>query len=208
MSLVLGSASPRRAELLRRLGVEFSVQASDIPEVPAAGESAADFARRAAREKALAVARATANTWVLAADTVVVVDGEIMGKPADAADARRMLSRLSGRVHHVVTGIALVGPDGLLREELAVDSAVQFRLLAGDEIDAYVASGDPLDKAGAYAIQGGASRFVHRVTGSYTNVVGLPLDEVRDLLQRHGLLRPTPAIRPAPRPRHLVPDHD
>ncbi len=186
-SLVLGSASPRRAQLLRELGVAFVVRASDIPEVPAPGEAAAEFARRAAREKALAVAALSAGRWVLGADTIVVVDGAILGKPTDAADACRMLGLLSGRRHQVMTGLALVGPDGALREDLVVDSGVTFRHLERDEIEGYVRTGEPLDKAGAYAIQGGAAPFVQEVSGSYSNIVGLPLDEVADLLRRHGV---------------------
>ncbi len=188
-TLVLGSASPRRAELMRRLGVEFAVRASDVPEIPAAGECAVDFTRRVAREKAVAVGRLCEGAWVLAADTVVVIDGEMLGKPADAGDARRMLRRLSGRQHRVVSGVVLVGPDGTARDEMVVESAVEFRPLSEDDIDAYVASGEPSDRAGAYAIQGGGGRFVRRVNGSYDNVVGLPLEEVRRLLERHGLLR-------------------
>jgi nucleoside triphosphate pyrophosphatase len=186
--LVLGSASPRRSQLLCTLGAEFAVEASDIPEVPRARESALAFAFRAAREKAEAVARRCPGKWVLAADTVVVVDGDILGKPADAADAAAMLGRLSGRCHSVITGVALADSEGALAETFAVESVVEFRPLQADEIEAYVATDEPFDKAGAYAIQGGAARFVTSVSGSYTNVIGLPIDEVRALLERHGLL--------------------
>lgn len=186
--LILASASPRRRDLLAQMGVEFVVCASGIPETPAPGETPAEFARRAAEEKAAAVAASCPRSWVLGADTVVVVDEEIFGKPIDAADARLMLSRLSGRVHRVLTGIALVGPDGRRAGSLVVQSEVEFRALARAEIDAYVESGEPLDKAGAYAIQGGAARFVTRVGGSYTNVVGLPTAEVYALLQECGLV--------------------
>jgi septum formation protein len=196
--LVLGSASPRRAALLRQLGVEFGVHASDVPEIPGAGETPVDFAARVAREKGAAVAARVADAWVLAADTIVVVDGVVLGKPADAADAGQMLRRLSERRHEVVTAVALIAPGGRLAEEVLGRSTVSFRALTSEEIDAYVATGEPLDKAGAYAIQGGAAGFVERVSGSYTNVVGLPIDEVRELLRRHGLL-PDPAIG---RPRH------
>jgi septum formation protein len=161
MSLVLGSGSPRRAALLRELGVAFAVRVSDVPEVPCAGEEAADFARRAAREKGCAVAGDCDGAWVLAADTVVVVDGEILGKPVDAADARGMLARLSGRAHEVLTAVALIAPGGEPAEELLMRSAVEFRDLGADEIDAYIATGEPFDKAGAYGIQGGAALFVH-----------------------------------------------
>lgn len=187
MSLVLGSASPRRAVLLRELGVDFIVRASDAPEIPAPGESAAAFAGRAAREKGLAIAQAHGGEWVLAADTVVTIDGAILGKPTDAADAHGMLARLSGRRHEVLTAVALIAPDGQLAEELLVRTEVEFRDLGAGEIDAYVATGEPADKAGAYAIQGGAARFVRAVRGSHSNVVGLPTEAVRDLLDRHGL---------------------
>ena len=188
MSLILGSASPRRVALLGELGVAFTVYASDIAEVPAAGESAESFAMRAAREKGAAVATARPGAWVLAADTVVVVDGAILGKPADAAEARAMLRRLSGRAHEVLTAVALIAPDGVLAEQVLGRSGVQFRSLAEAEIAAYVASGEPADKAGAYAIQGGAAGFVQRVVGSMTNIIGLPLDEVGAMLARHGLM--------------------
>jgi septum formation protein len=186
--LVLGSASPRRAALLRDLGLDFVVHASDVPEIPLPGEDAVAFARRAARDKALAVARARAADWVLAADTVVAIDGEVLGKPRDDDEARRMLRTLSGRFHRVITAVVLTHPGAGAADEVAVESTVEFRVLGAGEIDAYVATGEPFDKAGAYAIQGGASGFVRSVGGSYSNVVGLPLDEVRLLLARHGLL--------------------
>jgi len=195
--LVLGSASPRRAALLRELGAEFTVCASDVPEVIGAAEPAEAFARRMARQKGSAVAEARAGAWVLSADTIVVVDGVVLGKPADADDARHMLKRLSGRLHDVLTAVALIAPDGQLAAELLVRSAVEFRPLTATEIDDYVAGGEPLDKAGAYGVQGGAAAFVAGVSGSYSNVVGLPLDEVRDLLERFALL----PRRTRPRPR-------
>jgi septum formation protein len=185
--LILASASPRRAALLGGLDVDFAVHASDVPEVPLPGEGAIAFARRAARDKALAVARVRSHEWILGADTVVVIDGEILGKPRDGEDARRMLRMLSGRRHQVITAVVLVGP-GAAEDEVAVRSDVEFRALGEEEIESYAASGEPLDKAGAYAIQGGASGFVRSVAGSYSNVVGLPLDEVRKLLEKHGLL--------------------
>ncbi len=185
--LVLGSASPRRAALLRELGVAFEVCASDVPEVPQPGEDPAAFARRAAIDKGLAVARARRGAWVLAADTVVTIDSAILGKPADEAEARAMLRRLSGREHAVLTAIALIAPDGTCAAAEVVRSAVTFRDLTAAEIDAYVATGEPADKAGAYAIQGGAAGFVRAVRGSLSNVIGLPVDEVRALLARHAL---------------------
>jgi septum formation protein len=162
--------------------------ASGIPEVPEPGEDAAAFAGRAAFEKAMEVAAKQPGRWVLGADTVVVIDGRILGKPSGAAEARSMLRCLSGRVHHVLTGVALIAPDGRRIADLVVRSSVEFRELSHEEINAYAESGEPLDKAGAYAIQGGAGRFVLGVTGSYSNVIGLPIEEVQRLLLDCGLL--------------------
>lgn len=186
--LILASASPRRKELLSRLGIPFAVVPSDVPEVPLAGEAPASFVRRVASDKARAIAAAYPGLWVLGADTVVVIDAEILGKPVDAAEARAMLTRLSGRRHQVLTGVALVAADGRLCAETAVETAVAFRPLLADEIERYIASGEPFDKAGAYAIQGGAGAFVEGVEGSYSNVVGLPIEEVQVILVAHGLL--------------------
>jgi septum formation protein len=195
--LILGSGSPRRAALLAEIAVAFEVRVSDIPEVPAPGEPAERFARRIAREKGAAVAAtpAAAGAWVLSADTVVVLDDVPLGKPGDAAAARAMLEALSGRSHQVITAVAFTRPDGRLASEIAVCSTVTMRSISAAEIDAYVASGEPFDKAGGYGIQGKAAPFISAVSGSYTNVVGLPVDEVRDELARFGLL-PAAAERP------------
>ncbi|HJW10723.1 MAG TPA: Maf family protein [Albitalea sp.] len=182
--LILASASPRRRELLAQLGVPFEVDASDVPETPRPGEHPQAFASRVARDKAAEVARRCPDALVLAADTVVVVDGVILGKPCDRSDARRMLEALSGRTHEVLTAVALIDP-GHDVEDLIVRSTVEFRPLVAQEIDRYLDSAEPYDKAGAYAVQGEAQRFVLAVHGSYTNVVGLPVDEVRELLRRH-----------------------
>jgi nucleoside triphosphate pyrophosphatase len=198
--LLLASASPRRVALLRDLGVDFTVRPSSIEEVRRPGEDVVCFARRAAREKAEAVVEANRGAWVMGADTVVIADGEYLGKPRDGDDACRMLRLLSGRCHRVVTAVVLVAPGGLGGDELAVETLVEFRPLSDEEIAAYVASGEPFDKAGAYGIQGGAGAFVRRVEGSYTNVIGLPLDEVRTLLIRHRLLDP---VRNPEVPAHL-----
>jgi len=187
-ALILGSASPRRAELLTRLGVAFSIDASDLAERRRAGETPLDFARRMAREKALAVAAAHPEGWILAADTIVVLDGEVLGKPCDGDEASAMLHRLSGRAHTVVTCVALVRPGGALYEEMQEQTEVEFRALSTAEISSYVRSGEPLDKAGAYGIQGAASAFVTRVRGSYDNVVGLPTAAVAAALRRAGIL--------------------
>ena len=184
MRLILASSSPRRAEILRDAGFAFDVAAADIDETPRPGERAHALVRRLAEAKARAVAaRAGSDAIVLGADTEVVVDGEVFGKPADAADARRMLEKLSGRAHEVITGVALLRTrDGALRE--AIESTqVTFATITPQEIEAYVASGEPLGKAGAYAVQGLGGRFVTRIEGCYFNVVGLPLARVYALLR-------------------------
>jgi septum formation protein len=197
--LVLGSASPRRADLLREIGAVFAIRPSDIPEVPGPDEPPSTFARRVAREKGSAVAAAEPGAWVIAADTVVVLDASALGKPRDACEARAMLVALSGRTHQVVTAVALLRPGGMLAGEAVVETTVAMRRLSEAEIDAYIGTGEPFDKAGAYGIQGPASAFIAHVDGSYTNVVGLPVDEVRALLDRFGLLPDAAAGRSAAR---------
>jgi septum formation protein len=183
MKLVLASASPRRRELLNQAGYSFAVQASSVPESRQPGEDAIRFATRLAREKAEAVfaQQPSGAVVVLGADTVVVCDGEVMGKPADAADAARMLLLLSGRTHQVVTGVAVVW--GTKVEVAAELTQVTMRTLAPQEITQYVATGEPMDKAGAYAIQGYAARWIPRIRGCYFNVVGLPLALVSTMLE-------------------------
>ncbi|MFZ3263039.1 MAG: Maf family protein [Terriglobales bacterium] len=183
--LVLASASPRRQELLRNAGIAFEVQPAHIPEDPLPGENAKDCAERLAREKALAIARKRPTEAVLGADTVVVIDNQILGKPANAADAARMLRLLSGRTHSVITGVCLV-VDGQLSAGSETTS-VTMSEISGKEIAGYVATGEPMDKAGAYAIQGIASRWIPRIEGDYSNVVGLPVALVYRMLQRAGL---------------------
>ena len=186
--LVLASASPRRQELLRSAGIPFEVQPADIPEDPLPGEAAKECAERLAREKALAVARQHPQDCVLGADTVVVVDGQILGKPSDAADAARMLRLLSGREHRVITGVCLVA-----RGQWSVASEttlVTVNELTDRDIADYVSSGEPMDKAGAYAIQGVASRWIPRIEGDYNNVVGLPVALVRRMLQESSCQLP------------------
>jgi septum formation protein len=180
MTFVLASASPRRAELLRAAGFTFTVDAVDIDESVEPGETAAQHVRRLARVKAEAGARRHPDLTVLGADTVVVVDGRILGKPKDDEDACGMLAALSGRVHHVYTGVA-VARQGRIRDAVDI-SAVTFAPLTGEQIAAYVATGEPRDKAGAYAIQGWAARFVERLEGSYSGVVGLPVAVAHRLL--------------------------
>lgn len=179
--LILASASPRRADLLSAAGYEFVVRPVEIDEQPRDGEAPVDYVCRVAREKAGAASRtAGPGDVVLAADTTVVVEGQILGKPQDDEDARRMLTLLSGRAHDVLTGVTLC-KDG--QEVSAVASTrVHFARMAPAEIDWYVASGEPRDKAGAYAVQGLASRFVEGIEGPYSNVVGLPVALVHQLL--------------------------
>jgi septum formation protein len=183
--IVLASQSPRRRELLERAGVSFVVRTADIDESVQGGETPQQYVRRLAARKAMAVPR-TAEECVLAADTTVVTEGEILGKPKDAADAVRMLTALQGRSHEVITGICL-----RYRQDLIIDAAVtrvHFGAMAADEIAAYVASGEPMDKAGAYGIQGLASRYITGIEGCYANVVGLPVSLVCRYLGKLGLL--------------------
>ena len=191
--LILASASPRRQELLRSAGIEFRVQPTDIPEVPQPGESPERCAERLACEKAQVVARQNPGHFVLGADTIVVVDGQMLGKPRDAADAARMLRLLSGRQHQVITGVSLMGPSGPSSSSSFVDTRSETTLvhmtgLNAAEIDNYIASGEPMDKAGAYAIQGMASRWITRIEGDYPNVVGLPVALVYRMLREHGAI--------------------
>ena len=181
--LVLASGSPRRRELLAQAGYRFEIQVSSVAESRRPDEDAIRFATRLAREKAENVfARHAPGVVVLGADTVVVCDGEVMGKPADGADATRMLSRLAGRTHQVVTGVAVVWGEG--SAEVAAElTHVTMRTISPQEVSEYVAGGEPMDKAGAYAIQGYAGRWIPRINGCYFNVVGLPLALVTSLLE-------------------------
>lgn len=179
MKLILASQSPRRAEILRNAGIAFEVRASGVPEQPEAGESPLEYVRRLAAAKAAAVPRSGAET-VLGADTVVVLDQHILEKPRDAADAERMLRMLSGREHTVITGVSLIGPQR--SSSASAETKVQFVDLIAEDIEDYVRSGEPMDKAGAYAIQGLASKFITRIDGCYFNVVGLPISLVWRML--------------------------
>lgn len=184
MKLYLASNSPRRRELLRNARVDFEVRPSAVAESVRPGEPPEVFARRAAREKALNVAASVpADSLVLGADTVVVLGDKILGKPSNADDAARMLRRLSGATHRVITGVCLAGAPAKIEAEEHETTLVTFRRLDEDEIQAYLATGEPFDKAGAYGIQGFASRFVTRIEGCYFNVVGLPVARVVELLK-------------------------
>jgi septum formation protein len=185
--LILASASPRRQELLHSAGIPFTVQPADIDETPLSGEAPRDCAERLAREKALAVFRIRPQDCVLGADTIVVIDDMILGKPRDVGDAGRMLRMLSGRAHSVITGACVLSP--VAPESTASETTlVTMCELSEDEISDYVATGEPMDKAGAYAIQGLASRWIPRIEGDYSNVVGLPVALVYRMLRERGAI--------------------
>jgi septum formation protein len=175
--------------MLARAGQAFDIVASGAEEVPRAHESPYEFVSRVACDKARAVARRASDRAVLAADTIVVLDDTIFGKPSDPREAAAMLTRLSGRVHEVATAFALLAPGGRDLAAQCVVTSVVFRTLDPGEIDSYVVTKEPLDKAGAYAIQGGASGFVRSIRGSLTNVIGLPMEEVERALRAAGLWR-------------------
>ncbi|HEY0263402.1 MAG TPA: Maf family protein [Granulicella sp.] len=183
--LVLASASPRRRELLTQIDVAFTVETADIDETPRAGEGPESYVQRLAEEKSAAVFARMGNpagVTVLGADTTVVCEGEILGKPEDSADAARMLRLLSGRTHRVMTGVAMVSSRGT---KVGIETTeVEVKPLTEEEIAAYIATGEPMGKAGAYAIQGRAARFIPRVSGCYFNVVGLPLAKVSAMLEK------------------------
>lgn len=187
IDIYLASASPRRRELLQQLGVRFSVRVADVAEVIQEAESPAQFVQRLASDKARTVWEALPTAQrrpVLGADTVVVVDAHILGKPASREHARQMLEMLSGRSHQVLTGVALVSQ----QHSVCVNvSEVRFRDLRAVEIDAYWQTGEPVDKAGAYAIQGYAAAFIEHLSGSYSGVMGLPLYETSQLLEQQGI---------------------
>lgn len=188
-ALVLASASPRRRDLLVQLGFELTLMPAELDETHAPGELAHVYVERLAREKAQAVATRVRGRAVLAADTSVVIDEEILGKPgADAELGRRMLTRLSGRPHEVMTGVAVVGAHGV--RSTVVRSKVFFRPLSEAEIHWYVETGEGHDKAGGYALQGRASAFITRIEGSPSGVIGLPLPETLELLAQAGVVGP------------------
>ena len=193
--LILASTSPRRQQLLREAGIAIEVRPSHIHEEHQPGESPVEYVSRLAKEKAETVASEiqsqsdskNRSVFVLGADTTVIVDAEILEKPRDAADARRMLRLLSGRAHAVTTAVSLARPhDGTITR--AATTLVFFREISEQEIDDYIAGGEPMDKAGAYAIQGGAGQWVEKIEGEYSNVVGLPLLLVTEMLREAGFL--------------------
>ncbi|MBI3249065.1 MAG: septum formation inhibitor Maf [Deltaproteobacteria bacterium] len=186
--LILASASPRRQQLLHEAGAAFIVIPSNTAEELQSGESPEEYALRVAREKAQDVAARCPGSWVLGADTIVAVADLVLGKPQDTADGLRMLRLLSGRTHRVITAFALLDGAGQINTHRLVVSQVTFKPLTDDHIHNYLATGEPFDKAGAYAVQGLGAALVERVEGSYTNVVGLPVEEVLAALRTVGIL--------------------
>jgi septum formation protein len=185
--LILASASPRRAEILRDAGFTFTVMSSAVDETPIPGESAQDLVQRLADAKAeLVAARAVGPAIVIAADTAVLIDGEILGKPRTTDDASHMLTRLGGRVHSVVTGVTLIRLPDAERRSFVETTLVHFAPLSPEDLAHYLATEEPFDKAGAYAIQGRAGRYIPRIDGCYYNVVGLPLARVCHALSEMG----------------------
>jgi septum formation protein len=185
--LILASASPRRQELLRSAGIPFKVQPADIDEAPLAGEGARACAERLAREKARAVHKEYPEDFVLGADTIVVIDDTMLGKPRDDEDAARMLRLLSGKTHAVITGVCLAGPQAF-ETSTSENTLVTMCEISESEIRAYISTREPMDKAGAYAIQGIASRWITRIEGDYSNVIGLPVAKVYTMLRKRKLL--------------------
>ena len=187
-SFILASVSPRRKELLEGMGIEFDVIPSGINEDFLNGETPREHVLRLSKEKSSAVSRNNPDAWVLGADTIVIIDGDVIGKPGTQNDARAMLARLSGREHQVITGFTIVNKSIDVMITDAVESFVIFKEISEDEMDWYVKTKEPYDKAGGYAVQGMAAFFIREIRGSYTNVVGLPLTEVVTALKRVGAL--------------------
>jgi septum formation protein len=188
--IILASSSPRRRELLGNIGLVFTVDMSEICESQPAGLKPAELARTLSLHKAQAAASRHANSIIIAADTIGVLGGKILGKPSDASHARRMLTEMSGRCHRVVTGFTVIDSDTGRTVSQTVETKVYFRKLSRVEIAGYVETGEPLDKAGAYAIQGTGALLVERIEGDYNNVIGLPLCALASVLRRFGVKLP------------------
>lgn len=187
MKFILASASPRRRELLGSIGLDFEVIPSHVPEVRQDGEAPEEYVARLSRDKAAAIAREHPTRWVIAADTTVLLGEQLLEKPADAADARRMLATIAGKTHIVYTGVTLHNLDREYRDTRVAESEVRMLPLSGGDVEWYVGTGEPLDKAGAYAVQGIGAMFIDSIHGSYTNVVGLPLATLFQMLRKAGL---------------------
>ena len=186
---ILASASPRRIELLKLMGIDFAVVPSGVDETFQRGEPPREHVLRLSEEKALSVSRRHPDAWVLGADTIVIVAGEVLGKPESIPEAKEMLEKLSGREHEVFTGFSIVREDTGTRVRNVVASSVLFREISGDEMSWYAGLEEPYDKAGAYAVQGMGAFFIREIRGSYTNVMGLPLCEVVDTLKSVAAIR-------------------
>ena len=187
MKFILASSSPRRRELLQSIGLEFEVIPSHVPEVHQEGEAPEEYVARLSRDKAAALAKAHPSRWVIAADTTVLLGDQLLEKPVDAADAARMLATIAGHTHIVYTGVTLENAERDYRETRVAESEVRMLPLSAQEIEWYVRTGEPLDKAGAYAVQGIGAMFIESIHGSYTNVVGLPLATLFQMLRRAGI---------------------
>ena len=187
MKFILASASPRRRELLAAARFDFDVVPSSVPEVHQPGESPEEYVARLSRDKAAVVAAQYLDRWVIAADTTVLMGDELLQKPVDAADARRMLAAIAGKTHMVYTGVTLQNAAAGFHETRVAESEVRILPLTEREIDWYIATGEPFDKAGAYAVQGIAAMFIDSVHGSFTNVVGLPLALLYQMLRKAGI---------------------
>jgi septum formation protein len=188
--LILASASPRRQQFLADLGLRFTVLAADIDETPVDGEAPDAFVRRMAREKAEVIARRHPASWVVGADTAVILEGRILGKPDNAAHALEILRSLQGKKHRVITGLALHCVQENCTESLSRTTEVTFAAFSDAILAAYIQTGEPLDKAGAYGVQGKGSFLVRSITGSCSNVIGLPVNTCMDLLLRHNVIVP------------------
>ena len=187
MKFILASASPRRRELLASIGLDFEVKPSHVPEVHQEGEAPEEYVARLSRDKAHALATEHPSEWIIAADTTVLLGDELLEKPADRDDAARMLGTIAGKTHVVYTGVTLQNVDRDYRDTRVAESEVRMLPLSAEEIAWYVTTGEPLDKAGAYAVQGIGAMFIDSIHGSYTNVVGLPLATLFQMLRRAGI---------------------
>ena len=187
MKFILASASPRRRELLGSIGLDFEVLPSHVPEVRAEGEAPEEYVARLSRDKAAAIAKEHPTRWVIAADTTVLLGEQLLEKPADAADAMRMLGTIAGKTHVVYTGVTLQNLEHRYHDTRVAESEVRMLPLSDREVEWYVATGEPLDKAGAYAVQGIGAMFIDSIHGSYTNVVGLPLATLFQMLRKAGI---------------------
>jgi septum formation protein len=185
--MILASSSPRRRELLASVGIDFEVVPSNVPEHHQPGEAPEEYVARLSRDKAAAIAQRHPARWIIAADTTVLLGDQLLEKPADPADAARMLSAIAGKTHVVYTGVTLQNLDNGHRDTRVAESEVRMLPLDGNDIEWYVATGEPLDKAGAYAVQGIGAMFIDSIHGSYTNVVGLPLALLFQMLRKAGI---------------------